>query len=86
MSELVTGYGNIAPKTSAGQMVTMGYAVVGVPLFLMWVSQMGTFLAQTFQFLYAHVCCVVCINGRRRRAAREAARAQKRARAQQLQV
>ena len=59
--------------------------MVGVPLFLMWVSQTGTFLAQTFQFFYANICCALCIKGRRRRAAKEAARAQRRARAQHLQ-
>ena len=65
--------------------ITWIHEVVGVPLFLMWVSQTGTFLAQTFQFFYANICCALCIKGRRRRAAKEAARAQRRARAQHLQ-
>jgi len=65
----VSGYGNIAPKTNWGRIVTMFYAIFGMPLFLMWASQMGTFLAQTFQFLYSNVCCALCRAGKRRRAA-----------------
>jgi hypothetical protein len=49
--------------------VTIFYAIFGMPLFLMWASQMGTFLAQTFQFFYSNVCCALCRAGRRRRAA-----------------
>ena len=54
------GYGNIAPKTNMGKIVTLIYAMVGIPLFLMWVSQMGTFLAQLFTFIYHNICCVMC--------------------------
>jgi hypothetical protein len=43
--------------------VTIFYAIFGMPLFLMWASQMGTFLAQTFQFLYSNVCCALCRHG-----------------------
>ena len=55
-----SGYGNIAPKTNMGKIVTLIYAMVGIPLFLMWVSQMGTFLAQLFTFIYHNICCVMC--------------------------
>uniref|UniRef100_A0A0K2UBE6 Potassium channel subfamily K member 3like [Metaseiulus occidentalis] n=2 Tax=Lepeophtheirus salmonis TaxID=72036 RepID=A0A0K2UBE6_LEPSM len=47
----------------------MVYAIFGMPLFLMWASQMGTFLAHSFQFLYSNICCVLCIRGQKRRAA-----------------
>ena len=39
-----------------------------MPLFLMWASQMGSFMAQSFQFLYANVCCALCKRGKRKRA------------------
>ena len=61
------GYGNIAPKTKWGRIVTMIYATFGMPIFLMWVSNMGTLLAQTFTFLYSHVCCFVCKQGKKRK-------------------
>ena len=64
----ISGYGNIAPKTSWGRIVTIFYAIFGMPLFLMWASQMGSFLAQSFQFLYSNVCCALCKRGKKRRA------------------
>ena len=70
------GYGNIAPKTNWGRVVTMVYAIFGMPLFLMWASQMGTLLAQSFQFFYSNICCVVCRRGKRKRAAAKAAKRQ----------
>ena len=42
----ISGYGNIAPKTKWGRIVTMIYATFGMPIFLMWASNMGTLLAQ----------------------------------------
>ena len=42
----ILGYGNIAPKTKWGRIVTMIYATFGMPIFLMWASNMGTLLAQ----------------------------------------
>ena len=39
-----------------------------MPLFLMWASQMGSFMAQSFQFLYSNVCCALCNRGKKRRA------------------
>jgi hypothetical protein len=57
---VVTGYGNLAPKTPEGKVVTMLYALVGVPLMLLCLSNLGTLLAGTFQFAYSHACCYAC--------------------------
>ncbi len=54
----------------------MLYAIFGMPLFLMWASQMGTLLAQTFTFLYGNVCCLVCNRRKARRAALDRQRRQ----------
>ena len=43
----------------------MGYAVFGLPIFMLWLSNVGTLLAQTFTFLYANICCFVCRRGKR---------------------
>ena len=48
----------------------MVYALFGMPLFVMWASQIGTLMAQSFQFLYANICCVMCRRAKRKRAAR----------------
>ncbi|KAF4520132.1 hypothetical protein B566_EDAN010288 [Ephemera danica] len=50
-------YGNLAPKTPAGKVLTMLYAVFGVPLMLLCLSNLGQLLAHTFQFAYSHMCC-----------------------------
>uniref|UniRef100_A0A8D8ZRU3 TWiK family of potassium channels protein 18 n=2 Tax=Cacopsylla melanoneura TaxID=428564 RepID=A0A8D8ZRU3_9HEMI len=51
------GYGNLAPKTPIGKIVTMVYALFGIPLMLLCISNLGSLLADTFQFTYAHSCC-----------------------------
>ena len=65
---LIAGYGNIAPKTPMGQIVTMIYATFGMPVFMLWASNMGTLMAQTFTFLYANMCCYLCRRGQRKKA------------------
>ena len=48
----------------------MGYAVFGLPIFMLWLSNVGTLLAQTFTFLYANVCCFICRRGKRKKGSR----------------
>ena len=57
------GYGNIAPKTAWGRIVTIFYALVGIPLFLLWANQMGQFCANVFKFFYYNICCGLCRRG-----------------------
>lgn len=54
------GYGNVAPKTTWGKIVTILYAIVGVPLMLLCLSNIGDAMAQSFKFLYWRVCCFMC--------------------------
>ncbi|XP_047105095.1 potassium channel subfamily K member 18-like [Schistocerca piceifrons] len=56
-------YGNLAPKTAAGKVATMVYAIVGVPLMLLCLSNLGALLADTFQFAYsqAHACSRITV-------------------------
>lgn len=49
-----------------GKLVTIAYAMVGMPLFLLYVSNMGDFLATCFRWVYVHLCKCSCL-GRPRR-------------------
>ncbi|KAG5673420.1 hypothetical protein PVAND_003469 [Polypedilum vanderplanki] len=66
------GYGNITPSTELGKIATIFYAIIGMPLFLLYLSNIGDILAKSFKWIYAKCClCRVCPNIARRRLARE---------------
>jgi len=59
---LCTGYGNIAPKTAVGRVMTIIYATFGIPLTLLTISQVGKYMAGAFRLVYsltagARSCC-----------------------------
>jgi Ion channel len=53
---LFTGHGNLTPQTAEGKLVTMLYAIVGVPLMLMCLSSLGELFANALQVSYAKLC------------------------------
>ncbi|XP_063622318.1 uncharacterized protein LOC134794435 [Cydia splendana] len=61
------GYGHIAPKTQTGKVVTIFYAILGIPLMLLCLSNIGDVMASSFRFLYWRVCCYVCTRPPKRR-------------------
>lgn len=52
------GYGSLVPKTQLGKGATVVYAVLGIPLYVLYFLSMGKVLAQTFRWLYTrlHEC------------------------------
>lgn len=52
------GYGTLVPQTPWGKAVTVIYAVMGIPLYVLYFLNMGKVLAQTFRWLYTwlHEC------------------------------
>lgn len=52
------GYGNMVPRTPWGKGVTVLYAGLGIPIYVLYFLNMGKVLAQTFRWLYRliHEC------------------------------
>lgn len=50
------GYGNICPRTKWGKVATIVYAIIGMPLFLLYLSNIGDILARSFKWTYARCC------------------------------
>uniref|UniRef100_A0A8D9BKU8 TWiK family of potassium channels protein 18 n=1 Tax=Cacopsylla melanoneura TaxID=428564 RepID=A0A8D9BKU8_9HEMI len=59
------GYGHIAPKTTWGKVGTIFYAIVGIPLMLLCLSNIGDIMAHSFRFIYWKVCCYACTRPRK---------------------
>ncbi|KAL1130362.1 hypothetical protein AAG570_013300 [Ranatra chinensis] len=59
------GYGNVAPRTEWGKLTTILYAIAGMPLFLLYLSNIGDILAKSFKWIYAKCC--LCKGCQRRR-------------------
>ena len=52
---LFPGYGHIAPTTPVGKLVTIFYAIFGIPLFLLYLSNIGDIMATTFKWIYSRL-------------------------------
>ncbi|CAH2051553.1 unnamed protein product, partial [Iphiclides podalirius] len=50
------GYGHLSPRTSWGKVMTIFYALLGMPLFLLYVTNVGQLLARWFKCVYALAC------------------------------
>ncbi|XP_032666932.1 uncharacterized protein LOC116842199 isoform X4 [Odontomachus brunneus] len=50
------GYGNVAPRTVWGRLITIVYALAGIPLMLVYLSTVGDVLARSFRRLYGRIC------------------------------
>nr|CAD7194658.1 unnamed protein product [Timema douglasi] len=55
---LFVGYGNVTPRTEWGKLATILYAIIGMPLFLLYLSNIGDVLAKSFKWTYAK--CFLC--------------------------
>ncbi|KAK2582040.1 hypothetical protein KPH14_002745 [Odynerus spinipes] len=54
------GYGNICPRTEWGKLCTIVYAIIGMPLFLLYLSNIGDIFARSFKWTYARCCLCKC--------------------------
>ncbi|KAJ8985975.1 hypothetical protein NQ317_013858 [Molorchus minor] len=49
------GYGHLVPKTTTGQSVTIVYALIGIPLFLIVLTDFGKLFTRCIKFLWSFV-------------------------------
>jgi len=61
------GYGHIAPKTPVGKIVTIFYAIVGIPITVICWSNIGDAMAHAFRFCYWRICCYVYVRKTKKR-------------------
>ncbi|XP_008178412.2 uncharacterized protein LOC100160366 isoform X1 [Acyrthosiphon pisum] len=50
------GYGSVTPQTPWGRVITIVYALIGIPLMLLYLSTMGETLAKNFRRVYSRLC------------------------------
>ncbi|CAG9861990.1 unnamed protein product [Phyllotreta striolata] len=72
------GYGNIYPRTPEGKIATIVYAIIGMPLFLLYLSNIGDIMARSFKWIYAKCCLCRCCPGVAKRRALRKIRREKR--------
>lgn len=53
---VVSGYGNLTPRTAGGKFATVFYALIGIPLMLLYMANVGDILATSFKFTYQKMC------------------------------
>ncbi|KAI3386002.1 hypothetical protein SNEBB_009322 [Seison nebaliae] len=54
------GYGQLTCRTINGKLVTIAYAVFGIPIMLLCLANLGSTMADIFRFVYARICCAYC--------------------------
>ncbi len=50
-----------------GKIVTILYAIIGIPLMLFCLSNIGHAMAHSFKFIYWKCCCYLCVQPKRHR-------------------
>ena len=51
------GYGHISPKSFSGQLFTIIYALVGMPLLMMFLGNVGNAMGDGIKYSYSRICC-----------------------------
>lgn len=59
------GYGHIFPQTTNGKLFCIIYSLFGIPLLLIFMSNIGDWMATSFRWLYSRVLCRWCRARRR---------------------
>lgn len=52
---MISGYGHITPKTRIGQSLTIAYAIIGIPMFLILLADFGKLFTRAIKFVWGYV-------------------------------
>jgi len=52
---VISGYGHISPSTNTGRLITIVYAIFGIPIFLILLADFGKMFTRGIKFLWAFV-------------------------------
>lgn len=59
----VAGFGGFSPRSSLGKIVTIFYAVIGIPLMLLYLTSVGSVLSRCARGVCSRtLCCCLCSN------------------------
>lgn len=56
----VLGYGHVFPHTPNGKIVTIFYAILGIPIVLAFLANIGELMAKALRAFFDHVCLLKC--------------------------
>ena len=51
------GYGHICPKSFEGQVFTIFYALIGMPLLMLFLGNIGNVMGDGIKYTYSRICC-----------------------------
>jgi len=54
------GYGHISPVTFLGKMYTILYALIGMPMLLIFMNSISDTMAEVVKYAYSRICCRWC--------------------------
>ena len=51
------GYGHICPKSFSGQLFTIVYGLIGMPLLMLFLGNVGNAQGGGIKYTYSRICC-----------------------------
>jgi hypothetical protein len=60
------GYGHLTCETDTGKITTIFYSLIGIPMMLLCLANIGSSMANLFRFIYSKICCGYCNYVKRR--------------------